>query len=276
MKRLIYFYWLLVLTVSVQAQTSAVVPGYLGKKLYANFNVGSSLFFDRNLFEETTIFDDPIGSTRLSLKYEASLNYTVSRKVAIGGSIIYARQKGYYGIKSVLIRDPNFPEPYVNAILPSNGDNELGRLPFTFWVAEFHAQFFRRNFIAPVGLYHQVGIGYLRYSPIMTKSGVLDAQAVDGQGTPLGSPLEQELDNKGRYYTFRISYQRGRITPLNKHFYLNTAFGINLNFAGNQAEFAFANGGIQTFSESIISTIYTNIRRMNTFEVKIGLGWFAW
>lgn len=276
MKRFTFILLLSGLSCFTHAQNSSIVPGFLGKRIHISYGIGTFIFFERNLAEEVNLFENFPTNTRLSLKQELSLNYVVSRKISLGASIIYARQKGYYGIKSVLINGPSFPEPYSAPVLPYNSGVERGRIAYQYMLGEMHIQFYRRNFIAPAGLYHQLGIGFVQYSPIVSTEGILNAQPVDGLGTYIGPSLPQVLDNNGRYTTFRLSYQRGRNTPLNKHFYLNTAFGINFFLGGQQQDIAFATPAVQTFSDSIVTNIYNNIRRQNTFELKIGLGWFAY
>lgn len=274
MKRLLIAALLLCAVTSFAQQP--VVPGYLGKKFYIGVNGATFMHFERDQNDQVSLGNFPL-NTRFSWKNELTLNYTVSRKIAIGMSGIYGKQTAYFGIQNVQVLPPNFPDTVVQAIVPVSEGKSFGQFRYSFYMIEAHVQFFRRNFIAPAGRYHQIGIAYMVYTPDMKEPGKVEVQPLNASLEPFGPAYLQDAPKGGNYNTFRISYQMGRITPINKFIYINTAFGVNLYPGGDHRE-VFVNSGtntIPTFSDMLIGGLHRNINRQNTFELKIGLGWFA-
>jgi hypothetical protein len=274
MKRLLIFS-ALIISAAALAQ-KPVVPGYLGKRLYIGVNGSTFMHFERDLLDQVNLGNFPM-NTRFSYKTEVTASYALNRKVSVGVTGTYAQQKAYFGILGVKVLRPGFTDTIVDNIMPVSPGTELGRYRYNFYSVQAHIQIFRRNFIAPAGRYHYFGIGYLGYVPVMEQEGVIVVQPVDAAGQEFGASYTQNVPNLGKYGTFRITYLMGRITPINKFLFINTSFGINFYPGGDHAE-AFINSGnntVATFQDAFVSTLHRNLVRHNTFELKVGLGWFA-
>ncbi|MCU0434686.1 MAG: hypothetical protein MUC87_14620 [Bacteroidia bacterium] len=276
MKR-IFFLLALAGTLPAFAQKTAV-PGYLGKRFYVGINGSSFIHFERDQADEVQLGNFPL-NTRFSYKTEVTASYVLNRKVSAGLTFTYAQQKAYFGILGVQVDapPPYPPGPFVQNVMPVSDGTEFGRFKYSFYSVQAHLKIFRRNFIAPAGRYHYLGLGYLRYVPFMAEPGQVLIQPVDNSLQPFGPSYTQPMTKNGQFGTYRITYMMGRMTPINKFFFINTAFGINL-FVGGDHLTAFVNSGnnaVATIQDAMVSVLHRNLQRHNTFEVKLGIGFYA-
>jgi hypothetical protein len=232
---------------------SAQVPGYQGKRFSVGYN--ASTFFYTSLANG---IDEVFSSTRLSYKTEINVNYVLSRKVLAGFSFYYAKQKQNYVMGNMMTNNGYYYYEYA----PKEG---MGRCKL--FIYEVHFQFFRKNFVAPAGLYNQFSIGLVKYSLADegNKVTIYDNNAgatpviLDGPATP--------------YTTFKLGYAIGKTNPIGRHLYLNTALGINF-FQGGDGALINKNARL-TSSNYLLANFNRNLRTHNLFELKLGLGWLA-
>ncbi|HET6990257.1 MAG TPA: hypothetical protein VFJ43_02990 [Bacteroidia bacterium] len=230
--------------------SSAQVPGYQGKRFSVGYNASS--FFYITDFGNGNGLDGMFSSTTLSYKTELSVNYTVSRKTTMGFSYYFAKQKD------------NFSEVYI--------DNYGSALPLEGIVScklaiyELHFQFFRKNFVAPAGLYHQLSAGIVNYS-LATADNTLTVYNTDNGNVP---PLVLQ-GSFSPYSCFKLGYSIGKTNPIGHNFYINTAFGVNFFRGGDSPKIK---SGVSA-SNYILANFNRNLRTHNFFEIKIGFGWLA-
>lgn len=229
---------------------SAQVPGYQGKRFFVGYNASSFFYFYDFTLEDG--LSGIIESTRLSYKTELNINYTLSRKIAMGFSYYTAKQNDFFSKNE--IQNYGYMSP------------RLGLAECKLAIYELHFQFFRKNFIAPVGLYHQLSIGLVRYS-LATDDNKLTVYNDLAGATPL------VIDGPADPYTcFKLGYAIGKTNPIGHNFYLNTVFGINF-FRGGDAAFSLRSS--TTTQNYILQNFNKNLWTHNFFEIKIGLGWLA-
>ncbi|MCA6363330.1 MAG: hypothetical protein IM638_09845 [Bacteroidetes bacterium] len=276
MKRLILFLALLGSLPALAQKTP--VPGFLGKRFYVGVNASTFLHFQRNE-EDVVQFDNFPLNTRFSYKTEATMSYVLNRKISTGLTVTYAEQKAYFGILSAMVINAPPPIPtdtFVANVRPISPNTEFGRVQYSFYSVQAHIKIFRRNFIAPAGRYHYFAAGILRYQPVTLEKGQIQLKLTDSLYSSIPA-FTQPLKNNGAYTTFRLTYAMGRITPLNKFIFLNTSFGINLHLGGDYRKVIIdsAFNSVTTIQDAVITGLYQNLTRHNTFEVKVGLGFYA-
>ncbi|HTF02817.1 MAG TPA: hypothetical protein VK826_02295 [Bacteroidia bacterium] len=227
------------------------VPGYMGKKLSIGANV--STFF---MFEDFTTVSDVLFSTRLSYKSELALTYTVARKVSLGGSFYYGTQRYRVGLRDY--DNGNYNGQYVTL--------EEDFLKCKLMIFEFNAKFFRRNFLAPIGPYHQFGVGVVKYKAVAPGDSLVLVNS-DDDNIPNGTI---EL-NPEPYSCIKLSYHIGYAAPVFKNCFFNFAFGVNFFRAGDSAK-------IKTDlnkNNYTLGIMNKHLRRHNFLEIKIGFSWLA-
>jgi hypothetical protein len=227
------------------------VPGYMGKRLSIGANVSS--FF---MFEDFTTVSDMLFSTRFSYKSELALTYTVARKVSLGGSFYYGNQRYLVGLR-----------PYDNGNYNSNSVTlEEDYLKCRLMIFEFNAKFFRRNFLAPIGPYHQFGVGVVKYKAVAPGDSLV---LVDSDDNAIANGT---IDLKADPYScIKLSYHIGYAAPVFKNCFFNFAFGVNFFRAGDSAK-------IKTYlnkNNYTLGIMNKHLRRHNFFEIKIGFSWLA-
>ncbi|MDQ3109730.1 MAG: hypothetical protein M3R17_07525 [Bacteroidota bacterium] len=225
---------------------SAQVPGYQGKRLSVGYNA-SSFFY---LTDFSGGITDVIGSTRLSYKSEVAVNYTISRKVTMGFS--YYRAKQEYIFKNGELENYGY-------FFPKKGVADCN-----LSIYELHFQFFRKNFVAPTGLYHQVSVGIVKYG-LATADNKLTVYSGNGFSVDLDGPASP-------YTCAKLGYAIGKTNPIGHNFYINTTFGVNFFRGGDSPLFRNTSLNTQNY---ILANFNKGLRTHNLFEIKIGLGWLA-
>jgi hypothetical protein len=247
----IFFTTAFFLVVALQ-QVSAQVPGYQGKRFSIGYNASSFFYFtDLSGGLATLVF-----SPALSYKTELSANYTVSRKVTMGFSYYFAKQNDYFS-KTDFTKNGN---NYYN-VAP-----QLGIAQCKLAIYELHFLFFRKNFVAPAGLYHMISVGIVNYS-LATPDNKLTIYSTNSysQGTFI---LDGPVDP---YMCFKLGYAIGKTNPIGHNFFINTSFGINFFRGGD----SLAIKTTLTDQNYILANFNRNLRTHNFAEIKIGFGWLA-
>jgi hypothetical protein len=225
---------------------SAQVPGYQGKRFSVGYNA-SSFFYFTNFYDGIS---GVIESTKISYKTELSVHYTLSRKVSAGFSYYFAKQEDTFTKNE--IQNFGYMTP------------KLGIAECKIAMYELHLQFFRKNFIAPAGLYHQISVGIVKYE-LATSDNKLKVYSNDNYySLTLDGPKEP-------YSCFKLGYAIGKTNPIGHNFFINSAFGINF-FRGGDSPNIRTTPTQQTY---ILANFNKNMRYHNFFEIKIGLGWLA-
>lgn len=231
-------------------QLSAQVPGYRGKRFSAGYNASSFFYFAD--FSTEDGLSGVIGSTRLSYKTEVYANYALSRKMNIGFSYYNGNQKNYFKT--------------IGYIVPRE-DAVHCRLH----MFELHFKFFKNNFVAPVGLYYQIGIGMVKYNLNEPGDSLVLIDARTGQQT---HTIHKPLD---AFSCMKLSLHVGKTNPIGNNFYINTAIGINFFTAGDyQFNFNlndyYSSGSITYY---LLKNLNRGLTNHNMAEIKVGLGWLA-
>lgn len=242
----------LVIVFSVQSYLLAgYVPGYMGKRLSVGANV--STFF---MFENFSGISDMLLGTRFSYKSELALNYTVSRKVSLGGSFYYGNQRYLVGAHDYLTTTGD----YYSA--STYEDYMRCRL----MIYEFNIKVYQRNFIAPIGPYHQFGIGMVKYNAVSP------GDSIEIVATDNTSRVIDVIDIKQDPLScVKLSYHIGYSAPVFSGCYFNFAVGVNFFRGGDSAKNKFdVNAG-----NFIPTVLNKHLRRHNLLEFKIGFGWLA-
>ncbi len=242
---------LLLLFVGEQQTISAQVPGYQGKRFSAGYNASTFFYITPEGWNGN--ISDILSGTRLSYKTELHVNYVLSRKVSAGFSYYFAKQKAYFTHNYV---------DNVGYLVPKN-DYVLCRLN----IFEFNMKFFRKNFIAPAGFYHQLSIGIVKYS-----LGEKNNELTLSNQMNSGAPVIIEGD-KDPYSCVKLGYSIGKTNPIGHNFYLNTAFGINFFRGGDSS--LYRAGSSLPVRNYLLANFNRNLRTHNLFEVKLGFGWLA-
>ena len=246
-----FFVFLLTLLLIQTDLIAGYVPGYMGKRLSVGGNV--STFF---MFEDFSGISEMLLSTRFSYKSELALNYTVSRKVSVGGSF-------YYGSQKYLAGEYDY--------LTSSGRNYTATLKEDYlrcrlMIYEFNLKIYQRNFIAPIGPYHQFGIGMVKYNATAPGDS-LEVVNADHNGVVIDVI---DLD-KDPFSCVKLSYHIGYAAPVFSNCYFNFALGVNFFRGGDSAKIR----GDVTYNDYVLAMLNKHLRRHNFLEFKIGFGWLA-
>lgn len=233
---------------------SAQVPGYRGKRFSAGYNA-SSFFYFANFTTDEGI-SGVFASTRLSYKTELYANYALSRKMSIGFSYYRGNQKNYF-------KDQNIDGYYVR----TRSEAVLCKIN----MFELHLKFFKNNFVAPVGLYYQMGIALVKYD--MNQPGdtlALLNNYTGGHVLTVKKPLDP-------FTCMKLSFHVGKTNPIGNYLYINTAIGLNFFTGGDYQfnfgnEYAYSSGSVNTY---LLNNFNKGLLAHNMLEVKIGLGWLA-
>lgn len=230
-------------------------PGYMGKRLTAGANV-STMFFPENW---NSLSEIPL-ATRFSYKTELAINYSVGKKTSVGFSYYFGNQKYFSGNErtSHNIQYGNYN--YYEAVLKK--DYMYCKLR----MYEFNIKFFAKNFIAPVGIYHQLSVAAVKYRGNMPGDSIVTESLYD-----YNSYSESIQLNTEPYSCTKLSYHLGYLRPINDAISLNFAFGVNF-FRGGDSPYFQSNITAANFPLAVMNQ---NLRRHNLFEFKIGLSWIA-
>jgi hypothetical protein len=252
--RKIFLLQLLLVCFAAQ-QLSAQVPGYRGKRFSAGYNASSFFYFAGFSMQDEGL-GGVLASTRLSYKTELYVNYALSRKTNIGFSYYHGNQKNYFKDQAV---DNRYVTPRVDAVHCRINAFEL------------HIKFFKNNFVAPVGLYYQMGIGLVKYN--LNEPG--DTLALMDLTTNYHTfTVRKPLD---AFTCMKLSFHVGKTNPIGNYLYINTAIGVNF-FTGGDFNWNYGDDGI--YSNSSVNTyLLKNFNKgllsHNMAEIKVGLGWLA-
>lgn len=242
---------LAVVAFSAVEMKAGYVPGYMGKRFSVGANASSFFFFD-----DYTGVSDMIFSTRFSYKSELAINYTIARKVSLGASFYYGNQRYKAGQRD-----------YQDA----GGDYHAVTLKEDYlrcklMIYEFNVKIYRQNFIAPIGPYHQLGIGLVKYNASAPGDSL---KLVAPQNT---SVVVDVIDiSKDPYSCVKLSYHIGYAAPVFSNCYLNLAIGVNF-FRGGDSPKLRDQLDDKTYALGIMNK---HLRRHNFLEFKIGFGWLA-
>jgi hypothetical protein len=246
------FSCIFILLVAVGLQNiSAQVPGYQGKRFSVGYNASSFFYFKQveNSDGLVDYLNEALSTTTISYKTELAVNYAISRKVVMGLSYYFAKQN----------------ISFVNNEIGNNYEipvDDIAKCKLSIY--ELHFQFFRKNFIAPAGLYHQVSVGIVKYG-LATSDNKL---TVYGQHQSNPMVINGPTDP---YTCFKLGYSIGKTNPIGHNFYINTAFGINF-FRGGDSAYVKTTPTAQNY---ILANFNRGLRVHNFAEIKIGFGWLA-
>jgi hypothetical protein len=243
-------YLITLLTALCALPLMSQVPGYMGKKLSAGLNVSS--FFHFTDYEDGIA--DMLTSPSFSYKTELALTYTVARRVSVGGSFYYGSQKYLTPGGGGLLID------HYGGGFTTEDDYIRCRL----MMYEFNIKIFRKNFLAPIGPYHQLGIAVVKYKAV-SPGDTLELFLADSHST---RPYEV-VDTDDKYTGAKLSYHIGYAAPVFKNCFFNFAFGFNYFLGGDTAKVK-SNPEPRNF---VLGTLNRDLRRYNNFEFKLGLSY---
>jgi hypothetical protein len=235
-------------------QLSAQVPGYRGKRFSAGYNASSFFYFAG--FGMDDGINGVVGSTRLSYKSEVYANYALSRKMSIGFSYYHGNQKNYF--------KPQYLGGYYVVPLKETALCKINMF-------ELHLKFFKNNFVAPVGLYYQMGIALVKYD--LNQPGDTLALIDEYRGNHVLT-VKKPLD---AYTCMKLSFHVGKTNPIGNYLYINTAIGVNFFTAGDY-QFNFGEGGgygSGSLDGYLLKNFNKGLLSHNMAEIKVGLGWLA-
>jgi|GEM_PF-6011844 len=225
---------------------SAQSPGYRGK----HFMIG----YCGNAFLATNFSVGNEAQLRPIFKHEFFIRAAVSRKTTIGFSYHRGRQLLVFR-ETVLpgsIENIYFePDKYLNAC--------------NLQIFDLHFQFSRRSFIAPVGLYHQVGIGIVRFN--------LANDSLKGENTNTSSDyaIKRSKDDEPGV---RLSYTLGRSNVIKGNLLVNTAIGLNFFVGDHMGLFTPESDDYSLPEKSYLAnSMGRSISWTNLIDVKVGLAY---
>ncbi len=231
---------------------SGQVPGYMGKKL--SVGVNASTFFHFTEYSEG--LTEMLTSPSFSYKSELALTYTVGRRTSLGGSFYLGNQK--------------FLTPGGGGLLIDHYRGEYTTkedyIKCRLMIFEFNLKIFRRNFLAPIGPYHQMGIGVVKYRAV-SPGDTLQLYTVGSHS----SIPDVTVETDDRYSCAKLSYHIGYAAPIFKNCFFNFAFGFNFFLGGDS-------GRIQSGEDSryfVLGVLNRDLRRYNNYEFKLGFSWLV-
>lgn len=246
------FHCILFLVLAVKT-ISAQVPGYQGKRFAVGYNASSFFYFSD--FSWGDGISGLVESTRLSYKTEVKINYVLSRKVNAGFSYYFAKQKASFVYGQI---DNNL---YMVSMYPKDKI-----APCKLSIYEFHLQIFKKNFIAPVGLYNQFSIGIVKYS-LGTSDNKLTIYNDIGNQTTIDGPIDP-------FTCIKLGYAIGKNNPLGHNFFMNTSLGVNFFQGGDSDRFLGERSNL-SHQDYFLANFNHSLRWHNFLEIKIGIGWLA-
>ncbi|MCT4580980.1 MAG: hypothetical protein N4A35_06140 [Flavobacteriales bacterium] len=280
MKNLIYILLLSACTTSVFAQ----IPGYLGKRisvegdlnLMPSFNFGNSprpYFSSKNeidyVYNPNTNTNEPItvakynrddipvrNNLRWFFKPSLAVNFTLSRKMDLSlrfnkiyGNLMYDIHR-YNGLDNTIFFKEN--------------------LKYRSSEIDLNFKFYNRNFIAPVGKYLLLGIGY---SKVNLKESTGTLLNLTGYYNDIGmedAEKEVTVNYSATYLKFILGI--GNKIMLKERLYLMYTLECNYYHYMNNDSSDTDGFFIYRFRENISQSLSTNLRNSNMFSAKLGIG----
>src|SRR5574337_1653600 len=118
----------------------------------------------------------------------------------------------------------------------------------------FHIKFFVKNLIAPIGIYHEISLGVIKYK-LGTPGNLLLVKMSD-------APYSQK-EIPGRPYPYSatmICYHIGKTNPISHRFYINTSVGMNFMLGG---DFSWIGQEFVTSENYILANMNKEMRKHN-------------
>ena len=238
-------FFLLVLLLSVAASCFPQSPGYMGKKL--SFYYTPAMFI--SLQPKTSDEGTKVG---INLRNDFSMDYVVSKSVALGGSFKYITTKL---ANSFFYNDLQNPFP-----LAFLGDVKLRGPAFSIYVKNFN--YGKHGSIAPVGYYTKWEV---MYGKVTGKTGDFSTQSL-----PLGYVPVNNFANLGFEKSqsfFGILFSFGRQSLFFDRLFLNT--GASVGFVPGGLYFNIGNSYNGTEVNYIEAVHY---RMMGYFLLNFNIG----
>lgn len=252
------------------------VPGFVGKKFTVQFNnsVGYSTSENSSIFKRNKLI-------KLNYHPDITFAYTVGRRVDLGLRLGYNKFEGYLRGFSYIDIKSNITES--NAELTSiNEDEDIGSRFYhdqINYVAKsrninFFIRIYNKKYIAPVGIYHQISLGYnfYRFEDNMINGDLI----TETSELTTSIPYSIELNTQK---LFELSYLFGRKRTFKNGFFIDKSVAFNLFFLDNASKrggsslFEFTGAYWHQYNYKFPNLIAKEIKANQFLEFKIGIGY---
>jgi len=253
MKKLILILLLLHATITSFSQA----PGYMGKKL--SFYYTQALFLSLQPKTYTDSYGSGAGlKAGINLRQDFSMDYVVSKSVALGGSFKYITTK----LANAFYFNDDPQNPFPTAFL---GDVKLRGPTFSIYVKNFN--YGKRGSIAPVGYYTKWEI---MYGKITGKSGdiVSPSQRPDGYQYV----NFEDLGFKKSQGFFGILFSFGRQSLFFDRLFINT--GGSVGFVPGGLQFNIGDSYYGT-EDNYVEAVHYRMLGYFLLNFNIGIGVLA-
>lgn len=297
--RLIIILFLITLSVFSFGQN----VGFRGKKFSVEFNTNTIVSISNALMynsfkngrfnsypnsAEIRKFRKKFKGLKLKLHPELTLNYTIARRMSIGAKIGYDRLN-YFPIQGINVINelPTYTPELEELEETSEYDLGLDTKPFFHSNLEitkvnvietlFYVRIYGKNQIAPVGYYHQFGIGRSHFSVKNNKiDGFIGLIGEENYRVEEGSlDYTMEVASNNVYY---FSYGLGNKKVFSNGMYFQYGFEINVYFGSKFSEKKMSKQ--EGFTKGSYNYHYKNARRISKtiaidhfMQNKLGIGY---
>lgn len=239
----------------LNTMNAQVVPGYRGHKLMLGFS-GSSFLVLEDFFRGGTN-EREFWQPKITYKSEVSASYVVGRKINLGAGY-------YFGTQHYHFTGADFNPPGAE-YYPGKE-----RMKCSIRIYEIRLQVSRKDFIAPIGLYHEFAVGLVKYKLLSDDDSITvhrDNHVNYWGYVPETLKVKVPEDP---FSGFKLSYYLGKNNAIGKLFYMNAAIGINLYVGGDIKRI-----NINQDDNYVLWNLNRKIRSYNFFEVKLGFGFLS-
>ena len=246
---------------------SQEVPGYLGKKFGVSYNFNFFPFPDRMVFNKEVDYQP----WTFANKHEVNLCLTTSRKVTFNFAYSLLWQNYPFINRQRRAASGEFNTSAGKGNYYFIPDEQKYKVAAHFF--DMALRIYVSKFIAPVGTYHQLRVGYVLYG-LAAKENYITGNLYDGYfygySGQQNIPVYEDVKLYARqpwYKAVRLSYGLGNLKPIfNDVMYFS--YGINLNFFFHNDYNKFSN------RDYVRDYIRMPLSAFNTFDFHIGLGYF--
>ena len=259
MKKVIISFLLLFFSAIGFAQS----PGYLGKKIGVSYNFNFFPFTNRMFFPKT------YQAWTFANKHEINLCLTTSRKTTFNFSYSLIYQNYPFVNRDNRSAEGDFDTNVGKGTYRFEPDTAKHKIAAQFF--DVALRIYVSKFVAPVGTYHQLRVGYVLYGLASKENfitGDLYEYGNSGYYGYSGSPTYENVKLYARvpwYKAVRLSYGLGNMKPIfNDEMYFS--YGLNVNL--------FFHSDYNTYNRDYVRDyMRMPLSAFNTIDFHLGIGY---
>jgi hypothetical protein len=243
-----------------------LIPGYIGKKNAVGYTSGISMGFNSS---ELT------GSIGFIVQHNFCYERVIGRKAVFAINGTFAPSK--YPFKEDLNFNVDYDESY-----PIDKYYSFEAKGFTRAYAasaSIGIKFFKDRFVAPIGRFIKIQMGYMRYGIMNWEEGIAGTYEIKEANTTNQTYQKSGfLKSADNFKTgILLSFGFGKIVPINDHLVFEYGNNLNFNLSPDydfnllEGVYGSSQNDYPSVEDYIFSGIYNRLKFRNLFDFNFGL-----